>query len=174
MSYISRFETETYSFYTYKNETLYLDANLMSKILFPGLLHELKSYSSNHEFFRELQTAPSKYILPSYIDPTKLTEQLRSIIGSTLIFVFVWSKENTPNSINSQYKDYFTFFISILTNIINKESNESVKNLAINLKQEIKKISPYIGTYNGYFPNNFFKTNTLLHSLLLFYLYINL
>jgi len=172
--YISRYETSSYACYTYHSNIFYVDIDILSQILFPGLLHELHINSSNKNIYQNIQTSPSKYKLPSYINADRLIENLRTIIGSTLIFVVTWLTENSPVLLNLVYNDYETFFISILSYIITNEKNQSVINLAFSLKQDIINISCYLGSYHSYFPNNIIKTQTVIQTLLLFYLYNNL
>ena len=172
---ISRYESLLYSVYFYKEEAFYLDDNILSDIIFPGLLHELKLHLSEYGILTSVMTSPSKYVLPSFINPLKLYEQIRSIIGSSLVFIHTWIKENKKYEIlDESYDNYYNFFDKVLLYIIVNENNPSVIKLVVSLKDDIKMISSYLGVYNGHFSNNFIKTNTLLQTLLITYLYTKL
>ena len=174
-NYISRLDSIRGTFHIYHSNTIIFDNRQLSELIIPGLLHELKVKSKYPEMFENVITAPSLYQLPSYIIADKLTDELRSTLARTLLFVHTWTFENSNlhnnTLIASPYDTYEDFFNETLKFIINNEHNSRIRNIAIDLKQSIRQISPYLGVYHGNLEHIIHDTNDIIPVLSIMCLY---
>lgn len=151
-NYISRLDTVGGSYHVYHLNTIIFSNCELPKLVVPGLLHELKVRSHCSEMFKNIVTVPSLYELPSYIIADKLIEEIRSIVARCLLFVHTWVNEHPELNnamLDSEYETYGDFFFETLEFIINNERNSQIRNIAVDLKQCVIKISPYLGLYDG-------------------------
>lgn len=151
-NYIAHLDTTGYTIHTYHSNTIIFSNKYLSDLLVPGLLHQLKIRSKYPEMFDAIVSAPSLYELPSYIISDTLTEELRFILAKSLVFIHTWFGENpqfTTNILDSPYKNYSDFFTEILSFIITSECDPHIRDIAIDIKKSIVKISHYLGSYHG-------------------------
>lgn len=150
-NYISSFDTIDTTYAIYHNNIIIFGPQQLSDIVFPGLLHELKAYSQYQQAFHKVVTSPSRYNLPSYINPDKLTQSLRLILSKSLIFIHTWSRETSSDLsfLDSDYNTYEEFFETVLTHIITIDSEITIRKEAIDLRNTLRKYYLYMGSYHG-------------------------
>ena len=177
LHYISRYASIHGMHSMYHNNVILFGATELSQVIFPGLFHELKTRSKYPEMFANTISSPSRYTLPSYISPDKLTEELRTVLSSAFIFIHTWIHENM-NETNSkmqaeiydnEYIIYEEFFETIFPMIIANESDAIIRDTAIDLHASLQRLYPYLGSYHGNLANCVFAARDLL--LAFVYLY---
>ena len=181
-NYISSFKTSTGAYHLYHDNIVLFGSHELSSVIFPGLLHELRSKCKYPEMFSDVVSTPSRYELPSYLDADKLTEEIRSTVASALVFIHTWIGEYSSQDsamsdvckglLEENHPSYGCFFERMLSFIISIEINGDVKDLAHNLKISVKKISQYLGPYHGAMNETIFKTYHILVVIVML-LYLN-
>ena len=144
--------------------------NELFNLIFPGLFHELKTLSKYPEMFTGTISAPSRYQLPNYICPDKLTEQLRITLADAFVFIHTWCEEH-PNTVTQTFLDrpythYNEFFPTMFKVIRSQESDPSIRDIAINLEKSVKRISPYLGVYHGNLKYSVLKTKEVINAMI--------
>lgn len=97
---------------------------------------------------------------------------LHITLAKTLIFIHVWfiRNNNHRSLLNQRYHTYNEFFSEVLNYIIVNESNESIKNRGIIVRDCIKNYYIYMGKYHDNFLSSIYKTSELIR--LIFWLFI--
>lgn len=177
-NYISRCHTSYSVYHIYHSNVILFGSHELSELIFPGLFHELKHNSKYPEMFDGAISAPSLYQLPRYISPTKLTEQLRTDLADGLLFIHTWCEEHFNQTIKDllevKYDTYEEFFNTMLMFIISLEPDDSIRDLAIDIKTSIKKISIYLGPYHGNLRNSVFNKQNLVQTIILLLVFVYL
>lgn len=152
-NYISSFTTNTDTYHIYHNNIISFGSHELYELIFPGIFHELKTGTKYPEMFVGTISAPSRYELPDYIIPDKLTDSLRTTLAKALIFIHTWIEENPSTQVNEllvdKYATYSQFFDTMFHFISYTESDADIKDICADLKQSIRKINHYLGPYHG-------------------------
>jgi hypothetical protein len=173
-NYISRLDIACGTLHTYHSNTIIFNNEYLSDLLVPGLLHQLIIRSNYPEMFKNIVSAPSRYDLPSYIISDKLTEELRSVLARSLVFIHTWFKDHPQSNsdpLDSSYESYSDFFTEILSFIINNEHDPQIRDIAVDLKQSIRKISQYLGSYHGNLNHIVHPTSNIMSTIMITFLY---
>lgn len=170
-NYISTINTETHIIHSYHRNIIIFQNIKFTDFIFPGLFHELKIKSKHPDIFKDIKSAPSRYLLPQNINADNLIKKIKSSISTSLLFIHTWIEENNQQDLlNNEYSDYNSFFEQILLFIINNESNQTIKDLAIDIKASISKYYKYLGSYHGSMKEIIFKRHDL-GNFILFMIY---
>lgn len=169
-NYITRIQTSSAVYHVYHGNIILFGATQLGTIIIPGVFHELKIHSKYPEMFEGVESAPSNYRLPVHIVADKLTEDLRCVLANALVFIHTWNVENPEHSLDTlleqEYKTYQGFFEATLEHILKFETEDSIKELATELKYALRKIQRYLGPYNGSLYKSIFKTQDILAGIL--------
>lgn len=175
-NYIFRCNTSYGVYHIYHSNIILFGSNELVQLIFPGLYHELKIHCKYPEMFNGTKSAPSCYQLPNYIYPTKLVEQLRTDLADGLLFIHTWceehSNETTKELLETKYDTYEHFFETILMFIIRTELDESVREIAIDIKTSIRKISSYLGPYHGNLLHSVINTKQFIEAIIVLLLFM--
>lgn len=175
-NYISRCHTSYGVYHTYHSNVILFGSKELFQLIFPGLFHELKIHCKYPEMFNGTISAPSRYELPNYISPTKLVEQLRTDLADGMLFIHTWveehSNETTKQLLETNYDTYERFFETMLTFIIRTELDESVREIAIDIKTSIRKISSYLGPYHGNLRHSVINTKQFIEAIIVLVLFM--
>jgi len=177
-NYISHFTTNYGVYHTYHSNIIIFTGNELSKLIFPGLLYELKTHTKWPEIFDGVISSPSQYKLPSYLFVDKLIEELRNTLAEALIFIHTWINEHPSDEsnglINAVYDTYEDFFIKLLSFIIMKEPTQIITEIAIDLKYSIKRLKEYLGPYHGNLKYSIYKIQDVTSAVILLFYFMYL
>lgn len=177
-NYISRHHTIYGVYHTYHSNIVLFGAHELSELIFPGLFHELKTHCKYPEMFTGTVSAPSCYQLPDYISPTKLIQQLRTDLADALLFIHTWCQEHHNETVKqlleTNYDTYDQFFGTILMFIINSESTESIRDIAVDIKSSLRKLAFYLGPYHGNLQHCVANTQHVFQSMIFLILFMYL
>lgn len=171
-NYISCLDTCTTTCHMYHSHIIIFGAKELSELIFPGLFHSLRTRTKWPKMFEGTISAPSLYTLPSYISADKLTHELRGTLARTLIFIHSWFHEHPLyiSVLNHEYVNYEEFFSIVLSFIIKVESDDSIREIAVELKQSIKLINLYLGSYHGNLGYAVHSNEDVVNALIVIYL----
>jgi hypothetical protein len=156
----------------YHSHIILFSAQQLSEILFPGLFHELRTQTKWPKMFENTISTPSLYTLPSYISADKLIHELRTTLASSLVFIHSWFQEHSfyLSVLDHKYSTYEDFFNITLSLIIGMEDEDHIREIACDLKQSVKRVNSYLGTYHGNLGHVVHSNQDVINALIVIYL----
>jgi len=163
-NYITRIQDSSATYHIYHNKMIFFGGLQLSKVIVPGLCYQLKQRIKYLTILNDIQCTVSDYDLESNLSADKLTEDICSVLSSSLLLIHTWFVEHSTSL--PFHSSYLSFFLSSFDHILLSESNPIILDLTSSLKLDIKRIGEYLGTYNGVFEENIFDTQLIIAGIL--------